>query len=353
MTVHSKFNNIDDDIRNEKVRKINKYVNNIRKSRNLEKDIYNSIINKSKEENIYRSLGNLIFKKLYVNDIEKLCLSLSLKVVYNIEDINMTDTGQNILDNGEPEPVSIADEPGSAGIVDEPGQNSIILLQSHVRGRNITKKMIPLFLQLIRQYLIGANIILSQETDDGRNDSVNDEKIVIDKLIDEFGEERIRTPPPRFWYDILIKDLHFGWIPVNIKSSKCQSADNCGNLAICVYSYTNEQMDLGKQYNNGIMSTALLNKIKTNGYNYNIKRDYYFLVINKQDTSDIIINSCKGLSSLTSNNHNLPFQINWGNNREYIYKPIKKCIQQLVTCIKKPSIGYTENFLTNIRQIII
>jgi len=246
----------------------------------------------------------------------------------------------------ESEPESIANEP-------KPEQNNIILLQSHVRGRNIRKKMPPLFLQRIRQYLIGANITLSPETTDGRNDSVNDEKIVIDKLIENFGTERFRLPPPRFWYDILIKDLHFGWIPVNIKSSKCQSADNCGNLSICVYSYTDEQMDLDAQYNNGIMCTVLLNKIQTNGYNYNIKRDYYFLVINKQDTSDIIINSCKGLSSLTSNNNNLPFQINWGNNREYIYKPIKKCIQQLVTCIQKPTIGYRENFLTNIRQIII
>ena len=228
-----------------------------------------------------------------------------------------------------------------------------IQIQRLVRSRDIRKKKIPPFLELIKRFLANENLTLSQETDDGRNDSVNDERIIIDKLILKFGEERFHVPPPRFWYDILIKDLHFGWIPVNIKSSKCNSADNCGNLAICVYSFTNEPMDLWTQYNNGVMSTVLLNKIQTNGYNYNIKRDYYFLVINKQDTSDIIINSCKGLPNLTSNNNNLPFQINWGNNREYIWKPIKECIKNLIITIQKPSIGWREKFLNDIRQISI
>ena len=42
-------------------------------------------------------------------------------------------------------------------------------------------------------------------------------------------------------------------------------------------------------------------------YNKNNKKDYYFIVMNKTDASDIIVNSVKGLSVLTPNINNLPF----------------------------------------------
>ena len=63
------------------------------------------------------------------------------------------------------------------------------------------------------------------------------------------------------WYDILIHDYRYGWLPVNIKSTSMQTSDNVGNLAMCLHAYTNEQLDLYKHYQNGKISQILLQKI--------------------------------------------------------------------------------------------
>jgi hypothetical protein len=64
-------------------------------------------------------------------------------------------------------------------------------------------------------------------------------------------------------------------------------------------------------YENGKMSNILYNKLKNKEYNKNNKKDYYFIILNKTNTDDIIINSIKGLTILTPNINNLPFQVCW------------------------------------------
>lgn len=46
------------------------------------------------------------------------------------------------------------------------------------------------------------------------------------------------------------------------------------------------------------------------------EKDYYFLIINKQDTNDIFINSLKNIFTLQPNGNNLPFQIKWCDNKK-------------------------------------
>ena len=53
-------------------------------------------------------------------------------------------------------------------------------------------------------------------------------------------------------------------------------------------------------YNNGNMSKILVEKLKKE-YNYKNKKDYYFIVVNKQNNKKIIINSVKGLIELKPN----------------------------------------------------
>jgi len=79
-----------------------------------------------------------------------------------------------------------------------------------------------------------------------------------------------------------------------------------------------------KSYENGKMSDILFNKLKNNKYNTNNKKDYYFIVLNKTDASDIIVNSVKGLTILTPNINNLPFQVCWNKNRIFKYENINK-----------------------------
>ena len=58
------------------------------------------------------------------------------------------------------------------------------------------------------------------------------------------------------WYDILAFDYMYGWIPINIKTTTTLTSDNTGNLAMCVYAYTDEMLDIhrDKSYENGKMS---------------------------------------------------------------------------------------------------
>jgi len=56
------------------------------------------------------------------------------------------------------------------------------------------------------------------------------------------------------------------------------TSDNTGNLAMCVYAYTNEILDIyrDKSYENGKMSELLFNKLKEKKYNTNNKKRLLF-----------------------------------------------------------------------------
>ena len=99
------------------------------------------------------------------------------------------------------------------------------------------------------------------------------------------------------------------------------------------------------------MSEILFNKLKNKQYNRIHKKDYYFIVLNKLNHSDVIINSVKGLSKLTPNIHNLPFQVKWNNNKIYKYDSINNKIKMFINCLKKPKPSWQEQIMLNIRTL--
>lgn len=124
-------------------------------------------------------------------------------------------------------------------------------------------------------------------------------------------------------------------------------------MAMCVYSYTDQNLDLdiNKKYKNGNMSDILFTKLKKKEYNKNNKKDYYFIVINKIDNKNVIINSVKGLSILTANTNNLPFQIQWNKNDKFCYSKINNKINLFINTLKKPNECWSEKFMKNIRTL--
>lgn len=229
---------------------------------------------------------------------------------------------------------------------------SAIKIQTWYRGCVLRLKRLPLIMYVIQKYLKVQELTFSTQNEDGRINSCDDEEIVIKLLIQNFGQ-RIKKPNIRMWYDILVYDYRYGWIPINIKSTKIATSDNTGNLAMCVYAYTNHKLDIhrNKSYQNGEMSVILFNKLKMKEYNKNNKRDYYFVVLNKTNTNDVIVNSVKGLKKLTSNINNLPFQVCWDKNRAFEHKNINKKIKQFLDCLQKPKVSWTETFMSNIRTL--
>lgn len=227
--------------------------------------------------------------------------------------------------------------------------NKIILIQKTVRGFLTRIHRLPLILYIVQDYLIKHNYIFENLINDGRINSNFDEDKIIEILIHKF-KNKIKRPSIRNWFDVGIYDNYYGWLPVNIKSTTTKTGDNVGNLALCVYSYTNENLDLNSTYDNGPMATILFNKLKYKHFNYKHKKDYYFLVLNKQDNQEIIINSVKGLSKLTPNLNNLPFQVKWNKNKDFNYKFINQCVDQFLDTIKKPKPSWKETFLSNVRD---
>ena len=78
------------------------------------------------------------------------------------------------------------------------------------------------------------------------------------------------------WYDISAYDYIVGWIPINIKSTTTLSCDNTGNFAMCVHSYTDEELDLSKSYSNGKMSELLIKKLRKSLWNRKNKKTIWF-----------------------------------------------------------------------------
>lgn len=237
----------------------------------------------------------------------------------------------------------------SSLVIDE---TKIIKIQKWFRGNILRLKQLPLIMYKIKKYLLSQSFKFSNKNEDGRVNSSIDEDEIIKLLIEKFNE-KIKKPKIRMWYDILVFDYIYNWIPVNIKTTTTFTSDNTGNLAMCVYSYTDEFLDIhsDKSYENGKMSNILFNKLKNKKYNRNAKKDYYFVVLNKTDSNDIIINSVKGLTFLTPNINNLPFQVNWSKNKNFKYENINKKIKIFIDCLQKPKQSWKEIFMSNIRKL--
>lgn len=60
-------------------------------------------------------------------------------------------------------------------------------------------------------------------------------------------------------------------------------------------------------------------------------KDYYFLICNKQDVSDIFANTLKGLQKLQPNGNNLPFQCQWNENRDFKNRSFKQAEKFILT----------------------
>jgi hypothetical protein len=231
-------------------------------------------------------------------------------------------------------------------------ETKIIKIQKWFRGCMLRLNQLPLIMYKIKKYLKLQAFQFSTQNEDGRINSCIDEHGIIKLLIEKFGE-KIKKPKKRHWYDLLAYDYMYGWIPINIKTTTTITSDNTGNMAMCVYAYTNEILDIHRDnsYENGKMSDILFNKLKNKKYNTNNKKDYYFIVLNKTDVSDIIVNSVKGLTILTPNINNLPFQVCWDKNRTFKYENINKKIKLFINCLQKPKPIWIETFMSNVRTL--
>ncbi|WQV81313.1 restriction endonuclease [Helicobacter pylori] len=169
--------------------------------------------------------------------------------------------------------------------------------------------MIPTQLNEIAEFLKTNPYHLSQPLQDGRlNSSVNEEEI-LNTIKDYFP---IQLPKAREWWDFSFEENDI-FYPVNIKTTTTKTADNLNGKLGIYYALCG----LVPEFNNEIAWEKYFQKLHKD-LAKNTNRDYYFLIINKNDPKDVFINSLKGIQTLQPNN--LPFQCKWDNNREIVQR---------------------------------
>lgn len=157
----------------------------------------------------------------------------------------------------------------------------------------------------IRDFLISQNLHLSQTSRDGRlNSAINEDEIF--RIIEQNFSDII-YPKKRDWFDFAYKQ-NGKFYPVNIKVTEL-STDNLNCKLGIYYALTGAIPPFDNQCDWGKFLEILSQNIKEND------KDYYFLVVNKTNLDDIFYIGLKQMQNLTPNGNNLPFQANWGINK--------------------------------------
>ncbi|KMZ51165.1 hypothetical protein [Helicobacter pylori] len=198
--------------------------------------------------------------------------------------------------------------------------------------------MIPTQLNKIAEFLKTNPYNLSQPLQDGRlNSSVNEEEIL--NAIKHFPTQ---LPKAREWWDFSFEENDI-FYPVNIKTTTTKTADNLNGKLGIYYALCG----LLPEFNNEIAWEKYFQKLhKDLGKNTN--KDYYFLIINKNDPKDIFINSLKGIQTLQPNN--LPFQCKWDNNREIVQRDFDGSKKFILSALAK-SVKLRANIYLTFKEV--
>ena len=175
--------------------------------------------------------------------------------------------------------------------------------------KNITSstEFAPQILLDITKYLKNCNINISENVQgEGRVASSLDEGTIKKILFNSKFKDYILDEKPRKFGDMVILDYdgvtrHY----VNIKTT-IGSTDNCFSKAGIVYTFTDlMDSDIPKSMNFKKMNEL----IKKHGKDIP-ERDYWFLCVNKKNSSEILIRGAKQINCWKSNPSNI-LQIDW------------------------------------------
>lgn len=172
----------------------------------------------------------------------------------------------------------------------------------------------PTLLIEIVKFLQTNPITLSKQSRDGRINSAFNEGEIFNLLESHFA---INRPNMRDWVDFSFEENEI-FYPVNIKVSTTKTTDNLNCKLGIYYALTGKIPPFG----NGVSWECYFKSLKENMQENS--KDYYFLIINKNNPRDVFATSLKCLESILPNGNNLPFQAKWDNNRNIIVRDFEK-----------------------------
>lgn len=198
------------------------------------------------------------------------------------------------------------------------------------------------FLDSVVAYLQRNQIELDTGNQDGRINSIRNEDEVLKHLIKEFPA--IKIPNIRCWWDFGL-DSKEDELFVNIKISDFNNhaADNISAKLGMGYALTGiKKLPMSWSKFHKILAEEL--KI---GY------DYYFLVINKNDTRDSFWTSLKRIDTLVPNGNNLPFQCDWAKNRSFSTRSEIEAMKYILSVYIKSWDKKTERYPHNLKEMLL
>ena len=167
--------------------------------------------------------------------------------------------------------------------------------------------MIPPVLTEMRDFLSSDEVSLTL-SGDGRLDSAVNEGAFLGKLSERFPIAE--QPKPRYWWDFAIREDGV-LLPVNLKLTELGNTNDNMNCKLGIYyALTGREPDFANETPWHDFFERLAEDMQENS------RDYYFLVVNKNDPADVFVQGLKTLHTLVSNGNNLPFQCCWRDNRK-------------------------------------
>ena len=202
-----------------------------------------------------------------------------------------------------------------------------------------------------KQFISAARFNLCEDHEDGRTNSSIDEEIVLDLLMEEYGEDILYRPPPRKWFDVWHKP---SGTPINIKVTGMKGADNACNFLALLWSFTNLDISKSREARKNKDWSELLSFWESNPtFNPSKNRDYWFFVVDKNNTSNIVINSLKQLPEPKGNPSNPPFQVNWKKNSKLQSRTFSEAFNLFMNiCISDIEKRQTFDKLSNAKKIM-
>lgn len=159
-------------------------------------------------------------------------------------------------------------------------------------------------------FLQRQNLHLSRSSRDGRTNSAFNEDEIFEILEKNFAIKRSKK---RDWFDFSF-EVDSIFYPINIKVSTMQTRDNLNCKLGIYYALTGKLPNFDNEIKWADFFEAIKNNLVENS------KDYYFLVVNKNNPSDIFATSLKQLKDIKPEGNNLPFQAKWNDNRELIQR---------------------------------
>lgn len=216
----------------------------------------------------------------------------------------------------------------------------------------IEKELLEEALNKIVKFLKEKKIKLSKVATDGRTNSSKNEEEVVDNICSfalandwmkdhnlKIGTPNLENNNNREWYDFSIESLDTSksnyFVPVNIKVTQVKNggADNLNCKLGVFYALTGllpSSVGLSNEVNWKKYFSLMDEKMATNK-----NKDYYFLVVDKDDTSNVFFSSLKTLKSISPNGNNLPFQCKWSENNIRTKRTFIEERDFILTCFKE------------------